>query len=547
MSKPKEINKNEIDSTKLPNAKFDLPFILFLLGSIILVFFRYRLVDMPLERDEGEYAYMGNLILKGIAPYQDAFNMKLPGTNIMYALIMLIFGKSYSGIHLGLLLINIATVYLLYLSFNKLFKNGYLAAASAVLFGFMSLSMNYLGFAAHATHFVTFYVALSLFFYSNFQTNKSFVNAFLVGLFIGMAFLCKQQAVFFILGMGLIMLVNEFLTSERNILKGIINITLFSIGVFVPYLLIIIWVLAAGSFDKFWFWTYEYASKYAAGVSWDEGKQMLDMIFKPMWDEYKFIFVLSFLSVILVWFSKFDLKSKIIFFVLFIVSFLTVCPGFYFRQHYFIPWLPFVALGAGISLDFVLSYIKNEKLKIAIPLIFLIVIFVAISKNKIYYTKTKPEKLSKMIYGTNPFIESVEIANYIKNNSAENDEIGILGSEPQILVYADRKSSTGHIYTYGMMEIHDYNIKMQSEMINDLEMKKPKFLVYCNVRTSWLPRPGSPMGIFEWYGNFVKQNYDLVGIADMANPSQTQFWWDGDVQTHQPQGQEYVLIFKRKV
>jgi hypothetical protein len=50
---------------------------------IVILFFasiRLRLRDVPLERDEGEYAYAGQLILQGIAPYQLAYNMKFPGT-----------------------------------------------------------------------------------------------------------------------------------------------------------------------------------------------------------------------------------------------------------------------------------------------------------------------------------------------------------------------------------------------------------------------------------------------------------------------------------
>src|ERR1039458_9666514 len=50
---------------------------------LVIVFFavvRMRLRNAPLERDEGEYAYMGQLILQGIPPYKLASNMKLPGT-----------------------------------------------------------------------------------------------------------------------------------------------------------------------------------------------------------------------------------------------------------------------------------------------------------------------------------------------------------------------------------------------------------------------------------------------------------------------------------
>ena len=39
---------------------------------------RIRLLGIPLERDEGEYAYAGQLMLQGIPPYKLAYNMKFP-------------------------------------------------------------------------------------------------------------------------------------------------------------------------------------------------------------------------------------------------------------------------------------------------------------------------------------------------------------------------------------------------------------------------------------------------------------------------------------
>ena len=53
---------------------------------LVFAFIRYRLRAMPLERDEGEYAYAGQLILHGIPPYQLAYSMKLPGTAAAYSL-----------------------------------------------------------------------------------------------------------------------------------------------------------------------------------------------------------------------------------------------------------------------------------------------------------------------------------------------------------------------------------------------------------------------------------------------------------------------------
>src|SRR5260370_35540380 len=61
---------------------------------------------MPLERDEGEYAYARQLILQGVPPYKEAYNMKLPGTYAAYAVIMAVFGQSAAGVHIGLGLVN---------------------------------------------------------------------------------------------------------------------------------------------------------------------------------------------------------------------------------------------------------------------------------------------------------------------------------------------------------------------------------------------------------------------------------------------------------
>src|SRR5215471_17799200 len=90
-------------------------------ATILLVFVvRVRLRAMPLERDEGEYAYAGQLILQGIPPYKEVYNMKLPGTYVAYAIIMAVFGQTPAGIHLGVMLVNVASIILMFLIGRKL-------------------------------------------------------------------------------------------------------------------------------------------------------------------------------------------------------------------------------------------------------------------------------------------------------------------------------------------------------------------------------------------------------------------------------------------
>src|SRR5260221_5440849 len=114
---------------------------------------RFRMMDMPLERDEGEYAYSGQLILQGIPPYKLAYNLKFPGIYAAYALMMLLFGQTAAGIHLGLLVVNAASIILMFFLGRRLLDlNGGLVAAAT--FALLSLSVSVLGLAAHASHFV---------------------------------------------------------------------------------------------------------------------------------------------------------------------------------------------------------------------------------------------------------------------------------------------------------------------------------------------------------------------------------------------------------
>ncbi|MGZ3881528.1 MAG: glycosyltransferase family 39 protein, partial [Syntrophales bacterium] len=123
----------------------------------VIIFFtaviRIRLLQIPLERDEGEFAYMGQLMLQGIPPYLLAYNMKFPGIYAVYALIMAIFGQTIAGIHIGLIIVNTIATFLLFLLTRRLFDDiaGVVAAACYAL---ISLSPSVLGTSAHATQFI---------------------------------------------------------------------------------------------------------------------------------------------------------------------------------------------------------------------------------------------------------------------------------------------------------------------------------------------------------------------------------------------------------
>lgn len=552
VSTPDSQNKKKKESTSATSYFFSSNIFFNLLLTLIIIavsVVRWRMVAMPLERDEGEYAYFGQLILNGVTPYQEAYNMKLPGTYYMYALIMALFGESFKGIHIGLLFLNAASMLLFFQGFKKLF-NPTIGLLTAGFYGLMAMSYNVMGFAAHSTHFAVFYIAASIYFFSKYEEKKNLLFAALTGAMLGMAFLMKQHAVYFILFGGFVFVIFQLLEKPLIIRKLIVQISGFSLAVFIPYFLVVLIMLATGTFDRFWFWTVNYASKYASGVPWEQGKEMLSSSFSPIWEESKSIWILAIFGVVTVLFTKFSVKQKILAVSFAVFSMLATTPGFYFRQHYFIVVLPAVALMAGITLDyagrFITDMLKIKAIGLALPLLILFFIFNAtVEKNTPYYSTKNPEQLCKAIYGSNPFTESITIANFIAANSSSSDKVAVLGSEPQIPFYAKRISASGHIYMYGLMEIHEYNIKMQEEMISEIEKSKPLFLVFCNVPFSWLTKPNSPMKIIEWYRKYSTENYNVVGLVDIPDQGPSSFYLNNEA-NRTPRNKNFVWIFKRK-
>src|SRR5207249_9230878 len=132
-----------------------------------------------------------------------------------------------------------------------------------------------------------------------------------------------------------------------------------------------------------------------------------------------------------------------------------------------------------------------------------------------YLFSMSTRALSRTKFGNNPFLEAVDIGAYIRDRTTADDRIAVIGSEPEIYFYADRKAATGYIYTYALMEPQPFAATMQKEMIREIEAAHPRFLVFSWVDVSWLKQPHSDEGIVEWGRAYVRQCYDPVGVVDI--------------------------------
>ena len=179
------------------------------------------------------------------------------------------------------------------------------------------------------------------------------------------------------------------------------------------------------------------------------------------------------------------------------------------------------------------------------PLLLLAAILsVPVLWDKKVFFDVSPIQACGLIYPENPFLESVRIAEYVREHTGPDDTIAVLGSEPQVYFYAQRHSATGYIYTYSLMEPQKYAQQMQQEMMREIESARPKYLISVAMSYSWLRRPDSDPSIFTWANEYMTQNYVADGFVNIM-PRETDYYF-GDVPPSVENLKNYILIYKRK-
>ena len=519
-----------------------VPWIMVGLAVAFAVAVRVRLLEIPLERDEGEFAYAGQLMLQGIPPYKLFYSMKFPGIYAAYAAIMAVFGQTIAGIHLGFILVNATTIVLVYLLGKRLFSPS-AGVAAATAYALMSLGAGVLGANAHATHFVVI-AALggTLLLLRGIESGRwpALLGS---GVLYGVAVLMKQHGALFI-AFGVSYLAWDYLTRRRNaLLCGARDMAIFLAGVSAPLVLTGLLLWWTGVFDKFWFWTFTYAHEYAQEVSLHGGLIMFRTYFPKAVGPNLAIWIVALAGLALLWLRK---ENRMVatfstFFLAF--SFLAVCPGLYFREHYFVLMLPAVALLAGAAVGTALK--QWPGISVLTYGVFCAALVQSVAQQSEYLFQMSPLEITRELYGANPFPEAEKIGEYIRTHAAKDSTIAVLGSEPEILFYAHRHSATGHIYMYGLMESQPYAATMQKELISELENAKPEYLILTTSSASWLRRTTSPRELFDWWdANRPKEYADLVAVADLVAPDHTEYRWD-DIGNYQIQSTSALLVYKR--
>jgi 4-amino-4-deoxy-L-arabinose transferase-like glycosyltransferase len=508
---------------------------------------RLRLLEAPLDRDEGEYAYFGQLLLQGIPPYATAYHAKLPGVYGAYALALALFGRSVAGIHLGLLVVNAATSVLVFLVAARLF-NRTVAVSAAAVFAILSLSPRLQGLAAYAEHFLLLPALAGALVLLRAVESRRLLAFFASGALVGVAFIIKQSGGAFVLFAVLYTLLAPGPAAERDDWRRRSWPALAVVaGALVPFAVVCAGFIAAGLFDRFWFWTVVYTSHYASTTPLSVGLLLLTLTARSILSSSYLVVVPAAVGVSALLWDPRAHAGRLFVLLLSVCALAGASVGLYFRNQYFLLLTPAGALLAGLGAEALATRVaRAPALRHALCAALIVVPLghFAWAERAILF-ETQPADLARALAPPrNPLPESLEIGRWIRAHSAPTDRIAVIGSEPQIYFYAGLRAATGYIYMYPLMENQPYAAEMQRRMIGEIEAAQPRFVVLVNVAVSWNVGRMSDRTVFQWWGRY-QEGFERVGIADIMDRG-TRYVWGPDAEDYTPTSPVWVAVFERK-
>ena len=516
---------------------------------LIITKLRFPFLEIPLERDEGAYAYMAQLLLEGVPPYTQAYSLYFPGVFIIYALTFLILGQTIFAIHFCLLVATLITIVIIFLIGKKLFDplTGIISGAT---FGLLGLNPYAQGLFSHGEPFTMLFICSGVYLLLLSIDSEKKILFLWSGLFFGLGLLIKQN-VFVFIGLPIVYLCWSLLKKPRLKRKFYLDaIFYFTFGYFIPLAVFFIFCLITGSLEQMFFWTFIMPTEMTPPISISRAVYQFKILTLPIIKSSPLFFGVAAIGLLSPLWDK-SSRLAVLFIVIFLVfSFFTMSLVFYFRAHYFLCLFPATALLTGVGFYSMNNLIKKISLRRINPIITAVFVFIffsySIFDQRKFFFQTKPETVSRIIYGNNPFPESLVIADYIKEHSSPSDKIAILGSEPQILFYADRISASKHIFMYYLMGNHLHALSMQKEAMADIELTKPPILINVVIPTSWLFQKDSKSMLFHWLDGFVLKNYKLAGVVEIQGLNTTNYYWGVDTTKFVPKGENFIQIYQRK-
>lgn len=428
---------------------------------------------MPLERDEGEYAYSGWLLRTGGVPYRDAFLQKPPLIVYTYALAQVLSEDSVWPVRalafVSVLLAAASTAWAARLSFGP--RCASVAALIAVpMLGLPEL----LPTAANVEKFMVFPMMLAVALRLRGRRDPRSWIPFAAGAAAAAAVLYKPIC---LPALGLLFLLwgVEALRQESGVRNAAAIAGAAIGGASAVAALALAFFVRHGAIGAMWETTVRFNRAYSGALAWEPEvlRRMLEAFLTGWWPLVPAAAVLVIQRP----------KGTGLWVGLLAVSAFVASKDP--NGHYWLMVVPFLAVVAARGLEGLADVLGRRIARDPLPV-------VATAAAALLFLPLAPQvgltpvELTRKLYGTNPFLEAPAAAKALAAVTEPDDYVFVAGSEAQILFGARRRSATRFVIMYPLTLDTALAPAYQGELLRDLGARPPRAIVLSNVYTSWL-------------------------------------------------------------
>jgi 4-amino-4-deoxy-L-arabinose transferase-like glycosyltransferase len=474
---------------------------------LIVAALRVPLLPIPLERDEGEYAYIAWRLGYDELPYRDWVDQKPPAVFFIYRIALSLPLEPVRAIHFVALLFSAASVCALFFLALR-FMDRFWAWMAAALFAILSADPLVQGTAANTELLMLCPLIVSQIMLISAASRKDRNILFIVlaGALTGIASMFKQVAIvnwFFMAALY------PILADGHKRWRAAVSFVIWSAAGLLTVLgLIVFYFWRRGGLHEFvdnvFTHNLEYIGAVAAPARLEYCRGTLKTLLRTQ------VIVWVFAAVGLVALVTFG-RVKWFFFVAgwLITSIVGVSASGYFFPHYFQQLLPPLALAAAVGAE-AIAAIKSWRIfpvwsrRAALCLV--LAILPAVTLWPFLFTYTPAEAVKK-IYPGNFFAEMPELAQRLETVTPPAKRVFIFGAEPELLFYARRASATRYIFLFPLYGPYGDAREKQIAAAEEIQRAEPSTAAYFPNLLFFMA--GTHQYFTQWSLSYMQANFYL--------------------------------------
>jgi hypothetical protein len=505
------------------------------LALILIVSFaaRWPFRHLVLIRDEGEYAYTGQQILRGAIPYADVYNQKTPFVFYLMAGLQQAAGPSLEVLRTATAVYGLITTGVLYLLARRLFGPG-AAFGAALAFAVMTFDQCGVIYSASTEFFMLLWVAVAVDLWYRGRAPRRPWLILLAGAAAGLAYQTKQTG----------MAVLAFFFLERLWYKvreapsdtwaaACKDTALAALGFGGVFGAVLAYFALHGAARQYvectWTNNWEYVGQRhegLAGVFRLAGKAVTTV---ARWDAGLWLWGAAGLASLP--FVRRSSPGSGLWLLLVLTGAAAVGAGHTYVQYYEPLIIP-LSLGNGLAAAWLCGRLAEPRTGPWHRGVLAVGLLVPWIGPGFHWGDTltwSEQQRSLPDVGFLPFVTAPEVSRYLAERTSPDEPVLVIGSEPEIYYYAGRPACTRMVITYPMISAYRYAPRLAEEFRRDFQSRRPRYVVVASFRDSLTEWPAYLQPFLQPLRQELNQNY----VLDARYPAE-------------PDQPALYLVFRRK-